>query len=61
MNKQELKLLEKMLKDMDGKEAICQKTFGDAIKGTMRAVDKKRADALRKAISFYKDRQTKWL
>ena len=59
MNKAELKLLENMLKEMDAKETFCQKTFGDAVKGTIRAVDKKRADALRKMLDFYK--QAKWL
>ena len=61
MNKAELKLLEKMLSDMDKQEAVYQKNTGDAVKGTMRAVAKKRAEALRKVITFYKDRQTKWL
>jgi len=59
MKKAELNILENMLRDMDKKEAICQKAFGDALKGTMRAVDKKRADVLRKMLDFYK--QAKWL
>jgi hypothetical protein len=61
INKAELKLLEKMLNDMDKQEAVYQRNLGDAVKGTMRAVAKKRADALRKLIEYYKSRQTIWL
>ena len=61
MNKQELSILEKMLRDMDRKEETLQKNNGDCVKGTMRAVAKKRADALRKLIEYYKSRQPIWL
>lgn len=61
INKAELKLLEKMIKDMDKQEETSQKNNGDCVKGTMRAVAKKRADALRKLIEYYKSRQPNWL
>ena len=61
INKEELKILEKMLNDMDKQEAVYQKNTGDAVKGTMRAVAKKRAYALRKLIEYYKSIQPIWL
>ena len=61
MNKQELSILEKMLRDRDKKEKTLQKSTGDCVKGTVRAMSKKQADALRKLLEYYKNKQTVWI
>jgi len=61
INKKELKLLEKMLSEMDKQEDLYQRNTGDCVKGTIRAVYKQRANALRKLIEYYKSRQPIWI
>lgn len=46
---------------MDKKEKTLQKSTGDCVKGTVRAMSKKQADALRKLLEYYKNKQTVWI